>query len=112
MSTESKSNIDPLMSKVAAAVQAINASKEARKEINAAILTQLDTMESEGIPKAAVRMAMTYLDWDERKQSGFDRAYAIVRKALGQPVQGDLLDWLATAPPVAEEAPAKEAPTD
>ncbi len=48
-------------------------------------------------------MAMTYLDWDERKQTGFDRAYAIVRKALGAPVQGDLLDWLSSAPEMKPE---------
>src|SRR5262245_6995059 len=96
--------MDPLLLKVAGAVAAINASKEARKEINASILEQLDGLEGEGIPKAAVRMAMTYLDWDERKQAGFDRAYAIVRKAMGAPVQGDLLDWLASAPAVDEAA--------
>lgn len=65
---------------------------EDRKAINASVQAVREQVESFGVSKAAFDMAMRYARMDEEQRQGFDVAYAVVRKALGLPIQSDLFN--------------------
>lgn len=88
-------NISGLKDDAKQAIDKINTLKSERQSINEQIGAIRANMESKGIPKPALDMAMRYLGWEPEKREGFDLAYAIVREAGGLPVAPDLVDMMA-----------------
>ncbi len=64
--------------------------KTERASINEAMGAVRADLETKGIPKKALQMAMTYMNMDPDKREGFDIAYQIVREAMDLPLQGDM----------------------
>lgn len=50
------------------------------------------TLETKGIPREALSMAIRYRNWDEDKRRGFDAAYQLVRDSIGLKIQPDLFE--------------------
>lgn len=78
--------------RVKEAFSRITAGENDRASANADIESARADLERIGIPRAALAAALQYFNWDEDKRRGFDRAYGIVREALGVPVQRDMFN--------------------
>lgn len=63
-----------------------------RKELNASIAEVMATFENDGLNRHAVKAAIKFIDMNETDQENYDLSYTVMRKALGQPVQGDLFE--------------------
>lgn len=63
-----------------------------RKELNASIAEVMATFENDGLNRHAVKAAIKFVDMNETEQENYDLSYTVMRKALGQPVQGDLFE--------------------
>lgn len=63
-----------------------------RTEVNKDIAAEMAKFESDGLNRKAVKAAMSYIDMNEKDQQNYDLTYNVMRKALGQPVQGDLFE--------------------
>lgn len=87
---QSGANLTKTLDEVKNIVRDVNRHKAERQEINAEIQSLREKATTLGIPKAALDMAMRYMDWEPEKREGFDLAYQLVREACGLPVQGDL----------------------
>lgn len=82
-------NLGKLKTKIAQAIQNIRDLKAERAGVNESIAAIRSALEAEGIPKAALDMAMRYLNWEPEKRAGFDLAYRLVREAGGLPMETD-----------------------
>jgi len=103
--TQKGANITQLKEDVKNGVGRINAEKDKRTAANEEIAAIKSDLETKGIPKKALDMAMTYMNMDPDKRQGFDVAYEIVREAIGMPIASDQheIDFEAEA-----NAPAPE----
>lgn len=63
-----------------------------RKELNASIAEVFASFENDGLNRHAVKAAIKFDDMNETDQENYDLTYTIMRKALGNPVQGDLFE--------------------
>lgn len=70
----------------------IDEKKQERLEVGSDITLARETLANAGIPKEAADMAFRYATWDDDKRAGFDVAYAIVREAIGLPMEDELFD--------------------
>ena len=86
-------NMTELKKDVRKITDAIRAQKEDRRATNEEIAALRAKAETLGIHKAALDMAMRYMDWEPEKRENFDIAYMIVREAMGLPVQNDLFGF-------------------
>lgn len=77
-------------------IDQINNLKAERSEVQADIQAAREAIVAMGIPKKAMDMAMAYMAMDEKQRKGFDAAYAMVRQAIGLPMQTDWVDQLNT----------------
>lgn len=68
----------------------VEEAKNDRGEVNAQIAAYRAKLANMGIPKKAYDMAARYASMKPEEQKGFDLAYALVRDALGDPMQEDL----------------------
>ena len=64
--------------------------KRDRAQCNADIQAELETLRAKGVPKDAIKRALSDADLDEEKLAALDFHYSVCRAALGKPVQGDL----------------------
>lgn len=113
MTEKNGENLRDLKQQIADAVHDIKQAKLDRADVNADIQAIRERMASKGIPKAALDMAMRYMEWDEDKREGFDVAYALVREACGAPLQEDLFqaaDRMANDPKPEQEKPEQKGP--
>ena len=97
---------DELLSSIRQGVAEIADAKANRTASNEAIGEVRARLETLGIPRKSLAAAMQYMDMDPDKRRGFDVAYALVREALGEPVdnQGDIIAFID------EKAKAEEKP--
>jgi hypothetical protein len=61
-----------------------------RSGINGMVTAEMDSLKSKGLNKKGLRMALAYLDLNEKDRRDFDLTYKTVRAALGDPIQIDL----------------------
>ena len=95
------SNLNKLNDDIVKGIGQIEGLKDKRAAINEKIAAVRSDLEAKGIKKAALDMAMTYLNWDEDKREGFDIAYQIVRDAMDAPLvstQMDMSELMADKP--------------
>jgi len=85
-------NMNGLLKEIKEGVDSVIQLKKERAEINASIAEVRSRMEAKGIKKKAFDAALRYLEQDEEQREGYDMAYAIARKAVGLPMQGDLFE--------------------
>lgn len=84
---------DPkFMDKLKAAGEKYDAIKGERKKLNASMEELMATFENDGLNRKAVKAAISYVSMNEKDQQNYDLSYTIMRKAMGQPVQGDLFE--------------------
>ena len=101
-------NLDNIKSAIKASYDRILEWRDDRSAVQADIQAEREKLVALGIPKKAFDMAVKYavLDPDERK--AFDTAYAIVREAIGLPVQADLFDEIKPPEPKPRGRPPKK----
>lgn len=69
---------------------ALKGSNQGNNEEASSIRSNLET---KGIPREALSMAIRYRNWDEDKRRGFDAAYQLVRDSIGLKIQPDLFEF-------------------
>lgn len=79
-----------ILERIETSLGAIGHAKDRRAAINAEIEAERENLNAIGIGRKPLAMAMQYIALDEKQREGFDRAYALVRKAAGLPLQPDL----------------------
>ena len=87
-------NINELKREIVDGVNAIVRLKTQREGVNADKSAIIEKLEAKGINRHALKMAMQYAEMSETKRQNFDMAYELVREAIGEPLQGDLLKEL------------------
>jgi len=75
------------------AIQEICGYEKSRSEINAKIQAVRERLESKGISKKSLAVALMVSKMNEDHLDGFDTAYLICRKAINLPVQSDMFDF-------------------
>ena len=85
-------NLKSIKDDAAAAIERIKAIKTERAGNNADIASEIAGLESMGLNRHAVRMAIQYSEFDIDKRKNFDFAYNIVREAIKLPLQPDLFE--------------------
>lgn len=105
--TQSGHNLAALKEEIAAGVASMEQAKLRRKQANDDIAAVRSTLESKGIPKKALAMALAYQSLDPDDRQGFDVAYDIVREAVGLPVQENFDAWVARTAAKKGNEPAK-----
>ena len=88
--TINNDGIESLEEFIVDTIEAINADRADRAVINGRVTNHLDELESKGLNKKAVKMAMAYLSLNDKDRQAFDLTYKIVRAACKEPVQVDL----------------------
>lgn len=83
------SNITSLKKDIKAGVDKIENLKADRTALNEEIASVRSDLQAKGIPKAALDMAMKYMNFDPEKREGFDMAYDIVREAIDLPIDAN-----------------------
>lgn len=61
-------------------------------QINARKRELIESLEAKGVNRHAFRYVLAFEKMDESQRQGLDLSYMIGRRAIGQPVQGDLFD--------------------
>ena len=84
-----------LRKQIAAAGKKIAQLKDDRTEINADIQAALESLKAKGIPKDALKRAISDSALDEEQRDNLDLAYVICRGALGKPIQQDMFEGAA-----------------
>lgn len=85
------------LDKLKAANEELNEIAAERKELNDKKGAIFANFERYGLNKHAVRAAIKYNSMDPEQRDNFDLSYAVMRKALGQPVQDDMFIAAAEA---------------
>lgn len=85
-----REHFDALKADIAEICGGIESHKVTRAHTNEAIAELRARAEAKGISKQALDWAMKYANMKPEKKPGFDLAYALVREALGDPIQEDL----------------------
>lgn len=98
--TEIIGNMTALEKLIADSLRALDQHEDNRAGENAEMQAIREVLAAKGISKKALHAARTYMKLDPDDRSGFDIAYALVRKVGGLPMQDDLFS--------AAEAKAKE----
>lgn len=89
-----RGNLNELKREIVDGVNAIVRLKSEREGVNADKSAIVEKLEAKGINRHALKMAMQYAEMNETKRQNFDMAYELVREAIGEPLQGDLLKEL------------------
>ena len=86
-------NLEPALKEIAGLISQLDGLAEDRQGINDSSRAIRDRLQNEfGVPKVVITAIRTYMTWDERKRAQFDMAYALVRRAMGTPLQMDLFE--------------------
>ena len=88
--------------------EAVSKSKAKRDLINAEITEELAKFEAEGLSKKAAKAVMAYMELNPKDKQSYDITIAVMRKAFGDPIQGDLLLKAAIESEVREKEAAQE----
>lgn len=88
----SQEDLQEKLNRIEESFNRIDQLKNNRAEIQAEIQAAREQIVALGIPKKAFDMACAYSKMDEDQRKGFDTAYAIVRRAIGLPIQADLFE--------------------
>ncbi|MCB1789542.1 MAG: hypothetical protein KDJ24_04540 [Gammaproteobacteria bacterium] len=83
---------DDFMQQIRDANEKLEAIENKRDELNAQSAAVIAKLKDDGIPKSAFTAARKYIKTKEEKRAGWDLAYQVCRKALGQPMQDDLFE--------------------
>lgn len=102
--TQSGHNLTALKDEIKKGVDAILSAADVRAEANADLEAIRANLESKGIKRKALAMAISYSKMDEDQRRGFDTAYELVREAIGLPLQRDLFELV---PPTKKEKKGK-----
>jgi uncharacterized protein (UPF0335 family) len=82
-----------LQARCAQAIKEIGIFETRRAEINHQVQAVREQLEAVGISKKALAMVVQIGKMNEDELEGFDTAYLILRKAIGQPVQSDMFNF-------------------
>jgi hypothetical protein len=85
-------DVKELLKDIRTGVDVIKAAKLERESYSEDISAAIERLESKGINRHALRMAMRYAEFDEDVRAGFDVAYQLVREAIGVPFEDQLFD--------------------
>jgi uncharacterized protein (UPF0335 family) len=83
-----------------------------RKAMTDEISSVMERLERLGLSRHAMRHVRRYMKMDENERKSIDTAVAIIREALGDPVQNDLLDLIKPIPSKEEKKAARKAAKD
>lgn len=86
-----------LKSKIKETIEHIEDLHEERTGISERKNALVAELEALGINRHALNAAVTYIGLPEKKRQNWDDAFAIVREALGEPMQGDLFRLTSTS---------------
>ncbi len=87
-----KLDVKEIISSCADAIQDIKQFETERSEINAEITSVREKLETMGISKKALAMAISVSKMTIDQMDGFDLAYSILRRAIAMPIQDELFD--------------------
>lgn len=85
-------SLSDIKAAIVSGVSSIKTAVADRKACNADISAVVEQLESKGVHRRALKMAMAYAEWDADTRAGFDTAYSVVREALGCPFEDTLFD--------------------
>lgn len=88
------SNLEDLIKQCSDGIETILQYEQERRETNSEITAIREQLESVGISKKALGMALQVSKMSPDQLDGFDLAYRILRRAIGQPMQMDIFDQL------------------
>lgn len=80
-------DVNNIIQKCREAIEAITDFEVDRKEINAEITAVRERLETLGIGKKPLSMAISYSKLNTEQREGFDLAYSILRQAIGEGIK-------------------------
>jgi len=82
-----RADIGDVLKECKDAIETITQYEKDRSEVNAEISAVREKLEALGISKKALSMAISYSKMSTDQRDGFDLAYKILRKAIGEPMR-------------------------
>lgn len=98
-------NLDNIKATIKAEVDKMLEAEKRRELANKDIAAAKSAIEAVGVKKKALAWAISYFKLDADQREDIDLSFAIVREAIGLPVQADLFD---TVEPGGQEATGGE----